>query len=136
MDFTYLGRTGLQVSRLCLGTMNFGPRTSEKDAHALMDVGAMLCRPRSPRCSDCPAEVWCRFAAGDRPATATDRPRSSGSRPREPAFPSTTRWLRGRIVDRARDADDCDWISFGDAIGTHDRHAVPRQRGEGPLLTE
>jgi NDP-hexose C3-ketoreductase / dTDP-4-oxo-2-deoxy-alpha-D-pentos-2-ene 2,3-reductase len=38
MDFTYLGRTGLRVSRLCLGTMNFGPRTSEKDAHSIMDV--------------------------------------------------------------------------------------------------
>jgi aryl-alcohol dehydrogenase-like predicted oxidoreductase len=38
MDFTSLGRTGLQVSRLCLGTMNFGPRTSEEDAHAIMDV--------------------------------------------------------------------------------------------------
>ena len=37
MEFTYLGRTGLQVSRLCLGTMNFGPRTSEEDAHAIMD---------------------------------------------------------------------------------------------------
>src|SRR5215204_2527481 len=38
MDFTYLGRTGLQVSRLCLGTMNFGSRTSEEDAHAIMDI--------------------------------------------------------------------------------------------------
>src|ERR687890_71648 len=38
MDFTNLGRTGLQVSRLCLGTMNFGPRTSEQDSHAIMDV--------------------------------------------------------------------------------------------------
>jgi aryl-alcohol dehydrogenase-like predicted oxidoreductase len=38
MDFTYLGRTGLQVSRLCLGTMNFGPRTSEEDAHNIMDL--------------------------------------------------------------------------------------------------
>jgi len=32
-----LGRTGLQVSRLCLGTMNFGPQTSESDSHRLMD---------------------------------------------------------------------------------------------------
>jgi len=38
MDFTSLGRTGLQVSRLCLGTMNFGSRTSEEDAHAIMDI--------------------------------------------------------------------------------------------------
>jgi len=38
MDFTFLSRTGLRVSRLCLGTMNFGPRTSEEDAHAIMDI--------------------------------------------------------------------------------------------------
>lgn len=37
MQYTYLGRTGLSVSRLCLGTMNFGPRTSEADSHAIMD---------------------------------------------------------------------------------------------------
>jgi aryl-alcohol dehydrogenase-like predicted oxidoreductase len=37
MDYTYLGRTGLKVSRLCLGTMNFGPKTSEADSFALMD---------------------------------------------------------------------------------------------------
>src|SRR5947208_7677786 len=37
MDYTRLGRTGLSVSRLCLGTMNFGPRTSEPDSHRIMD---------------------------------------------------------------------------------------------------
>ncbi|MFN8223404.1 MAG: aldo/keto reductase [Gaiellales bacterium] len=37
MEYTALGRTGLQVSRLCLGTMNFGPRTSEADSFAIMD---------------------------------------------------------------------------------------------------
>jgi aryl-alcohol dehydrogenase-like predicted oxidoreductase len=37
MEFTQLGRTGLTVSRLCLGTMNFGPQTSEPDSHAIMD---------------------------------------------------------------------------------------------------
>jgi aryl-alcohol dehydrogenase-like predicted oxidoreductase len=37
MEFTHLGRSGLTVSRLCLGTMNFGPLTSEADAHAIMD---------------------------------------------------------------------------------------------------
>ncbi len=38
MKYTYLGRTGLQVSRLCLGTMNFGPFTSEADSHVMMDT--------------------------------------------------------------------------------------------------
>lgn len=37
MDYTNLGRTGLKVSRLCLGTMNFGPLTEEDDAHKIMD---------------------------------------------------------------------------------------------------
>jgi aryl-alcohol dehydrogenase-like predicted oxidoreductase len=37
MDYTHLGRTGLRVSRLCLGTMNFGPLTPPAAAHAIMD---------------------------------------------------------------------------------------------------
>jgi aryl-alcohol dehydrogenase-like predicted oxidoreductase len=37
MEYTNLGRTGLSVSRLCLGTMNFGPLTSPADSHAIMD---------------------------------------------------------------------------------------------------
>ncbi len=37
MKYTSLGRTGLQVSRLCLGTMNFGARTTEPDSHGIMD---------------------------------------------------------------------------------------------------
>lgn len=37
MEYTQLGRTGLKVSRLCLGTMNFGPKTTEADSFAIMD---------------------------------------------------------------------------------------------------
>lgn len=37
MQYTNLGRTGLKVSRLCLGTMNFGPLTTEPDSFAIMD---------------------------------------------------------------------------------------------------
>lgn len=38
MKYTQLGRTGLKVSRLVLGTMNFGPQTGEAESHALMDA--------------------------------------------------------------------------------------------------
>lgn len=38
MDYKKLGRTGLRVSPLCLGTMNFGPRTDEADSHKIMDA--------------------------------------------------------------------------------------------------
>ncbi len=37
MEYTNLGRTGLKVSRLCLGTMNFGPQTDEETSHNIMD---------------------------------------------------------------------------------------------------
>jgi aryl-alcohol dehydrogenase-like predicted oxidoreductase len=37
MDFISLGRSGLRVSRLCLGTMNFGPQTTEDDSFTIMD---------------------------------------------------------------------------------------------------
>lgn len=39
MQYANLGRSALKVSRLCLGTMNFGPETTEADAHAIMDRG-------------------------------------------------------------------------------------------------
>src|SRR5262245_57013279 len=37
MQYTNLGRTGLSVSRLCLGTMNFGWQLDERDSHAILD---------------------------------------------------------------------------------------------------
>src|SRR5436190_5239616 len=37
MEYKRLGRTGLRVSPLCLGTMNFGPQTTEPDSYAIMD---------------------------------------------------------------------------------------------------
>jgi len=37
MQYVHLGRSGMKVSRLCLGTMNFGPETSEADSFAIMD---------------------------------------------------------------------------------------------------
>ncbi|MEU6734654.1 aldo/keto reductase [Streptomyces physcomitrii] len=38
MKYTQLGRTGLKVSRLVLGTMNFGPQTDEATSHTIMDA--------------------------------------------------------------------------------------------------
>jgi len=42
MEYISLGRSGLKVSRLCLGTMNFGAHTSEKDSFAIMDKAQEL----------------------------------------------------------------------------------------------
>ncbi|MCA2211393.1 aldo/keto reductase [Jidongwangia harbinensis] len=37
MEYTRLGRTGLSVSRLCVGTMNFGWQIDERQSHAILD---------------------------------------------------------------------------------------------------
>ena len=42
MRYRRLGRTALQVSELCLGTMNFGPQTTEPDSWAIMDKALEL----------------------------------------------------------------------------------------------
>ena len=38
MEYTHLGRSGVHVSRLCLGTMDFGPQTDAGGSHAIMDA--------------------------------------------------------------------------------------------------
>lgn len=40
MKYRKLGRSGVQVSELCLGTMNFGPRTSEADSLQILSRAA------------------------------------------------------------------------------------------------
>ncbi len=42
MEYRRLGRTGLKVSTICLGTMQFGWSASEKTAHAIMDEAVEL----------------------------------------------------------------------------------------------
>lgn len=37
MEYKHLGRSGVKVSRICLGTMNFGPYTNEEDSFKIMD---------------------------------------------------------------------------------------------------
>jgi A/G-specific adenine glycosylase len=67
-------------------------------------------------------------APAGRSSRVADRQRSGGraSRSSEPtmAFAATTRWLRGRIVDRLRDAPDGSWVPFLDPIGDHEPAAV------------
>jgi A/G-specific adenine glycosylase len=99
-----------------------GDRAAEW-THAVMDVGALFCRPRAPRCSDCPANPWCRFAAGDR-LEARVPAEVDGPRRTKPPFPSTTRWLRGRILDRLRAAPGSSWVTIDRPIGTHDASRI------------
>ena len=97
------------------------PERAADWTHAMMDVGATFCRPRRPACAGCPVRSWCRFAASPTADTIVSR-----GRPRrpEPAFPSTSRWLRGRIVERLRGHPGGSWAIFDQAIGDHAVEAV------------
>jgi len=61
---------------------------------ALMDVGAVLCRPREPRCTECPLRRRC----------ATRAPLPDETRHRQPAFAGSFRQRRGVILARLRSA--------------------------------
>lgn len=92
---------------------------------ALMDVGATHCRP-TPRCDGCPARRWCPVGHGATPdtgATRQTRRRSAGT---SPSFEMSTRWLRGRIVARLRDAPAGAWVTIDTSIGAHPVTAVVR----------
>lgn len=91
--------------------------------HAVMDVGATFCRPARPDCISCPAGAWCRYANDSvtvdvAPAVRSRRTTSP------PPFTATSRWLRGRILDRLRDAEVAAWLPIRAPIGDHREPAV------------
>ena len=93
------------------------PLTGRDRLLALMDVGAVLCRPRAPHCPECPLEPDCATAAaiatGHAPgAGATLSPTSAptaplhwrelGRRPRQAAYEGSFRQRRGRVLAELR----------------------------------
>jgi A/G-specific adenine glycosylase len=101
--------------------------------HALMDIGATVCRPARPSCGSCPAQPWCRAATAARPtvlrrarARPATRPSAIRARPAAVPFEQTTRWLRGRLVDRLRDAAPGEALAVDGPFGAHSAEAVAR----------
>lgn len=113
--------------------------------HALMDLGATICRPARPDCAACSVQQWCRYAVG--PALTSRVAVEPGARSgslsgrrsirttRGVPFPTTTRWLRGRLLDRLRDAIDERWTEIDPALGQHGAdailHALESMAGDG-----
>ncbi|MEX2184471.1 MAG: A/G-specific adenine glycosylase [Chloroflexota bacterium] len=93
--------------------------------HALMDIGATVCKPRTPDCERCPAAAWCRFA-DERGSEVAAPPRARAVREPAAPFATTNRWLRGRILDRLRAQPDGAWVALDGPIGVHPRAAVRR----------
>ncbi len=111
--------------------------------HAVMDIGSLLCRPRAPRCGACPVVDLCRGSAAAsasmpegavaaRPTTPVPSADAQvvvgisgrATRERRPPFEQTSRWLRGRILDRLRAAHGDEWVEVEGELGIHDRVAI------------
>ena len=119
-----LGRHGSAPGR---GRRGAG-RPPGRWTHALMDLGATLCRIRAPRCEECPARPVCGRRRRPR-ARRGERPRAI-ARDRERAFTTTRRWLRGRILDRLRAADE-GWVAF-EGAARRARRSGGRGGARGP----
>jgi len=91
----FLGRLGTDKETIELDARAMPTRNADLWHHALMDLGATLCRSKDPNCADCPLNGLCRFARGHAgPAAAVPHP--SGLRPA--AFKDSDRRVRGAIV--------------------------------------
>jgi A/G-specific adenine glycosylase len=65
---------------------------------ALMELGAVVCTARAPRCPSCPVMTWCTWkAAGSPPLDAPVR--------RPQGYAGTDRQVRGRLLAVLRDAE-------------------------------
>ncbi len=90
--------------------------------HALMDIGATICRKRDPRCDSCPLAEHCvALRSGGPPETGA---RAGTTRAAQQPFETTSRWLRGRIVDLLRDAPNGRWQVIASPLGQHEEDAV------------
>jgi A/G-specific adenine glycosylase len=90
--------------------------------HAVMDLAATICTRRAPACGACPVAEQC--ASRGTPGEAPSR------RAGVPAFESSNRWLRGRILGRLRDAEPGTWVSFAAPLGRHGVDAVRAALGD------
>lgn len=105
------------VHRSVLGAADAGPTTTRSDfalvesmlperpgaaAHAsiaLMELGALVCTSKNPRCADCPVLPGCAWVAAGKPAY-------DGPPRRAQRFAGTDRQVRGLLMDVLRDATE------------------------------
>ena len=84
----FLGRRATETEGVALDAKAMPPRASDLWHHALMDLGATICKPRAPMCEVCPLKSDCLFARS--PALAREA--------RPAAHRNTDRRVRGAIV--------------------------------------
>ncbi len=85
--------------------------------NAVMDLAVTVCTRRAPRCDACPVRRMCASTG----TMGEQAPRRAA--PAKP-FAARNRWLRGRLLARAREAPAGDWITVPERLGLHEGAAV------------
>ncbi|MDX2357019.1 A/G-specific adenine glycosylase [Dietzia sp. PP-33] len=93
---------------------------------ALMELGALVCTARGPRCEDCPLASSCAWVAAGKPAW-------DGPRRRAQTFAGTDRQVRGLLLDVLRDGDGAADRVRLDAVWPD---AVQRERALDSLVAD
>lgn len=132
------------VHRAVLGAADAGPSTTRADfalvdqmlpadpaqaAHAsiaLMELGALVCTSKNPRCVDCPVVAACAWVAAGKPAY-------DGPPKRSQRFAGTDRQVRGLLMDVLRGAAEGVPLAELDVVWGDD---VQRQRALEGLLSD
>jgi A/G-specific adenine glycosylase len=91
-----------------------------------MELGALVCTARAPRCEQCPLASECRWLARGRPAldVAVRKPQ---------AYAGTDRQVRGRLLAVLRDEDG---PVHGDALAATWQEPVQRARALDGLVAD
>ncbi|TXI57522.1 A/G-specific adenine glycosylase [Mycolicibacter arupensis] len=104
-----------------------GPDQAARFSAALMELGAIVCTARAPRCESCPVQHTCRWRLdGSPPSTAPKRPTQR--------FAGTDRQVRGRLLDVLRDNPFAVTRADLDVAWTVD--AIQRERALASLLED
>ena len=93
---------------------------------AVMELGALVCTARSPKCDDCPLAASCAWLAAGKPAW-------DGPRRKVQTFAGTDRQVRGLLLDVLRDGDGTAARSALDAVWPDE---TQRDRALGSLLAD
>ena len=108
----FLGRVATEREAVAIDR-ELLPRDAARWHHALMDIGAVFCRARSPRCDDCPLAPACRGRGS----------RGDAARRHQSTFATSDRRIRGWIVALLADRDAMTPRALEDAIADE---RVPR----------
>jgi A/G-specific adenine glycosylase len=111
--------------RLAEDLLPAAPRVAAVWGVAVMELGALVCTARAPRCADCPVATTCAWRIDGKPEPDTQRPGQH--------YAGTDRQVRGRLLAVLRDADGAVPLSALDAVWDDD---VQRNRALAGLVAD